>query len=617
MALDPDSPVRADLPDDWPVCTVPMMFRHAVAQRTDATALMYKDYGIWQQVSWREYGAQAASIGLGLIELGLVPGECVAILAETRHEWLYADMAILGAGGVSVGLYPTSSRQQIEYVLNDCAARIVLVENDEQLDKLLDAGAALAHVGHIIVMDMDGLKNFHDDRVRSLAALGELGAARSQADHDAWTRACAIARPEDDAILVYTSGTTGPPKGARITHRNLAFQLWAWQDVAPTAAGDETLAFLPLCHIAERLMTAIRPLGFGGVVNFAESPDAVLENLREVQPTVFLAVPRIWEKLYSIAELARADATPLQRWIYRTALQVGERVARHTLAERPVPWVLALAHKLAGWAVLNNARRMLGLGRCRSAGSGAAPIAPEVIRWYLALGVSLRELYGQTECGGIATTTRGVAPGTVGPPVQGVALRIAADGEILIQSPGVFAGYRNQPERTAEALPGKGDWLHTGDLGRIDGAGSLHITDRKSDVMITSGGKNITPSEIENKLKFSPYVTDAIVIGEGRKFLSCLVMIDHDNVAKYVQDRRIPFTDYASLTRLSQVRALIDVEIATVNAALNGVETIKQFALIDVLLSAEDEEMTPTLKLRRKFVNQKYHATIEAMYRGT
>ena len=606
-----------DLPAAWQDCTVPKMFAWAVARRAGRTALMYKDYGIWQRVTWTEYGDRAAAVGLGLAALGVAAGDCVAILAQTRHEWLYADMGVQGVGAIAVGLYPTSSREQVEYILSDCEARVVVVEDDEQLDKVLGCLARLPRLHKIVVIELEGLKDFDHPAVMGFDAMSALGAERHRADPGAWVRACALARPPDDAILVYTSGTTGPPKGARLTHRNLAYQIWAWQGVAPTGANDQTLAFLPLCHVAERVMTALRPLAFEGVVNFTERADSVLENLREVQPTVFIAVPRIWEKLYSTAAMALADATGLQRWVYRQATRVGAAVAQRRLERRPVPLPLRMLRRVADWAALGNTRRMLGLGRCRLIGSGAAPISPEVIRWYLGLGIDMIEMYGQTECSGVATVypPGAIALNSVGSAVSGTELRIAPDGEVLIRGPGVFPGYRNRPEKTAEAL--REGWLHTGDIGALDADGTLRLSDRKSDILITSGGKNITPTEIENKLKFSSYITDAVVIGDGRSYLTCLVMIDHDNVAKYAQDQRIPFSDYASLTRLKQVRELIATQIESANAGLNSVETIKKFALIDVQLGAEDEEMTPTLKLKRKYVAQKYGAAIEAMYRGS
>ena len=605
------------LPAPWQQCTVPKMFAHAVASRGARTALMYKGGGIWQQVWWREYGERARQVGLALADMGVRHGDRVAILSETRHEWLFIDMAVQWLGAVAVGLYPTSSPDQVEYVIDDCAARVVFVENEEQLDKILERLDRLPALERVVVIDMDGLHGFSHDRVGAYEKLVAFGAELAIADQQAWERLLPTAQPEDDAIIVYTSGTTGAPKGARITHANLAFQMDAWQDVAPTGPGDHTLAFLPLCHAAERLMTAIRPLAYEGVVNFAENPGTVFENMREVSPTVFLGVPRIWEKLYSNVMIALREATPLQRWAYRRAIAVGEAVADCKLARRPVsPW-LALRRRIAEWTVLGNTRRMLGLDRCRLAGTGAAPISPEAIRWYLALGVDMLELYGQTECTGVATSTRtrDFEPGTVGYPVRGTELRIADDGEILVRSPGVFAGYRNKPDKTAEAL--RDGWLHTGDVGTLDAKGCLRITDRKSDIMITSGGKNITPSEIENKLKFSPYVTDAVVIADRRPYVTCLIMIDQDNVGKFALEKRLPFTDYGSLTRLPDVRKLIAAEVERANASLNNVESVKKFELLDVLLTAEDEEMTPTLKLRRRFVYQKYGGLIEGMYRGS
>jgi long-chain acyl-CoA synthetase len=384
--------------------------------------------------------------------------------------------------------------------------------------------------------------------------------------------------------------------------------------MAPTTDRDDTLAFLPLCHMAERMMTALRPLGYCGVVHFAESPDAVLENLREVSPTVFFAVPRIWEKLHSLVTMTLQDATPLQRWAFARATAVAYAVADRKMAGRRVPPWLGAAYALAEFLVLRNTKRLLGLARARLIGSGAAPISPEVMRWYVALGIPIFEIYGQTECSGIATFYRPeeYALGTVGRPLAGTELRLAEDGEIVLRGEHVFQGYLNKPDKTADAI--RDGWLHTGDIGAFTANGLLKITDRKSDIIITSGGKNITPSEIENRLKFSPYVTDAIVIGDGRNYLTALVMIDQENVTKYAQTKRVPFTDYASLTRAPAIHELIWSEVQKVNAGLANVERIRKIHLLDILLTAEDEEMTPTLKLRRKFVNQKYKTEIEAMY---
>ncbi len=594
--------------------TVAKLFRHTVAARGGRAAMAHKDLGLWQKVTWAQYGAHARHTGLGLAALGLAPRDVAGILADTIPEWLWTDMGIVGLGAVSVGLYPTSSREQVEYIVNDSGARFLFVEDEEQLDKALERRTHMPRLERVIVYDTTGLKRLDDPLVMSYADLLALGRSEDASGPARWDRFVDATAPEDRAILVYTSGTTGPPKGAILSHRNLVFAIERWGEMAPTADSDDTVAFLPLCHMAERMMTAMRPLAYGGVVHFAESPDAVLETLREVSPTVFFAVPRIWEKLHSLVAMTLQDATPLQRFIFARASSVAYAVADCRMARRAPSLWLTLAYRLADLLVLRNTRRLLGLGRARLIGSGAAPISRDIMRWYVALGIPMFEIYGQTECSGIATFYRPneYALGTVGRPLSGTEIRLAADGEILIRGEHVFAGYLNKPDKTAEAI--RDGWLYTGDVGAVTAGGLLKITDRKSDIIITSGGKNVTPSEIENRLKFSPYICDAIVIGDGRKYLTALVMIDQDNVTKYAQTRRIPFTDYASLTRAPQIHDLIRDEVEKINRALSNVERIRKIHLIELLLTAEDEEMTPTLKLRRKFVNEKYRNEIEAMY---
>lgn len=596
--------------------TVAKLFRHTAAARGERVALMHKDYGVWQATTWRGYAEQTRHTGLGLAALGLRPREVAAILAETIPEWLFTDMGIMGTGAVSVGLYPTSSREQVEYIVNDSGARFLFVEDEEQLDKVLERRQRMPRLERVVVYDTTGLKRFSDPLVMSYDELLALGRAEAERAPDAWDALVDATRPEDRAILVYTSGTTGPPKGAVLSHANLVFAIDRWGEMAPTHDGDDTLAFLPLCHMAERMMTAMRPLAYGGVVHFAESPETVLENLREVSPTVFFAVPRIWEKLHSLVTMTLQDATPLQRALYGRASAVAHAVADRRMAGKPVPFGLRALYALAELAILRNTKRLLGLSRARLIGSGAAPISQDIMRWYVALGIPIFEIYGQTECSGIATFYRPeeFALGTVGKPLSGTEVRLSAEQEIVIRGPHVFQGYLNKPERTAEAI--RDGWLHTGDVGAFTPEGRLKIVDRKSDIIITSGGKNITPSEIENRLKFSPYVTDAIVIGDRRNYLTALVMIDQENVTKYAQTNRIPFTDYASLTRAPAIKDLVWAEVEKVNKQLANVERIRKVHLLDILLTAEDEEMTPTLKLRRKFVNEKYKKEIEAMYGG-
>ena len=423
--------------------------------------------------------------------------------------------------------------------------------------------------------------------------------------------------PNDVAVLVYTSGTTGKPKGAMLTHRNLCSSLagstHALFEGLPF--GGERVAFLPLCHIAERLIGEYVPIHRRSTVNFVENPETVFENLREVQPMVFFAVPRVWEKVYSTVAIAVKEAGKLQQAAYGWAVGVGLERVKHIEARTEPGAGLKLRYWLARTLVLNNVRRMVGLDRVQLAMTGAAPISPELIRWYLALGIPLREGWGMTETtgGGTINPVDASKPGSIGMPGPGVEMRISEQGEILMRGPSVFSGYLNLPEKTAEALDADG-WLHTGDVGRVDEDGYFYITDRMKDIIITAGGKNVTPSEWENQLKFSPYVTDAVVIGDKRPFLSCLVMIDEENVAQWAQERDVHFSDFKSLCRAPEVVALIGEQIAKVNKEFARVEQIREFRLIEQRLTAEDEELTPTMKLKRALVNKKYAAMIDAMY---
>jgi len=597
--------------------TVAKMFETVVRERDAKIAMTHKEHGIWKSISWAEYGRMARLAGLGLCALGMKPGDLVTILSESIPEWLFADMGVLGAGGISVGIYPTSSRDQVAYILNDSGAVYLFVEDEEQLDKYLERRDQLAGIRKVIVFDMEGLRTFRDPMVMSFDELLALGQTHGKANPRLWEQRVASSDPDRAAIFVYTSGTTGPPKGAMLSHRNILFAIERFAEAVETTDEDQTLAFLPLCHMAERTMTAFRPLGYGGIVNFAESPDTVLENLREISPTVFFAVPRIWEKLHSLVVVTLMDATRLEQFVYKQAMKIGYAVAEKKLDHEEAPAWLRALHWLVSVTVLRNVKKLTGLDQARLIGSGAAPISPDVLRWFIALGIPMIELYGQTECSGLATTMspNDIKLGTVGKPLQETEVKISPEGEILVRGPHVFLGYHNKPERTRDAIDDEG-WLHTGDIGMIDNQGFLKITDRKSDIIITSGGKNITPTEIENKIKFSPFVTDAVVIGDRRNFLTCLVMIDHDNVAKFAQDKKINFTDYKSLTNLPEVKSLIWSEVEKVNGRLSNVETIKKIRLLDVLLTAEDEEMTPTLKLRRKYVNEKYGDLINQMYRA-
>jgi long-chain acyl-CoA synthetase len=593
--------------------TIPKLFWHQVKARDARTAFREKELGIWRATSWHDYGERARAVGMGLVKLGLQRGDVVSILAETVPEWLYADMGTMGAGGVSNGIYPTDSAKQVEYIVNDSRSRFLFVENEEQLDKFIDIRERCPTLVKAFVFDMEGLADFKDPMVMPFDELLALGRAHDAASPGAWEKLVAGSKADELALLVYTSGTTGPPKGAMLSHRNVIFQISNADAFIPMGSDDEQLAFLPLCHVAERTFTAFLPLRSGAIANFAESVETVPENIREVAPTSFFAVPRIWERFYSSIAIRMKEATWLGRTAYGWAIGVGLKVAETELAgDRPSAGLKA-AHRVADFLVLDNIKRAIGMHRVRFAGTGAAPIAPDLIKWYRALGVDMREVYGQTENCGLATGMPDrIKLGTVGVTAPRTETRISPEGEILLKGPHVFMGYLNQPDKTAETL--RDGWLHTGDVGTMDNEGYLKITDRMKDIIITAGGKNITPSEIENQLKFSPYISDAVVVGDKRKFLTCLIMIDYDNVAKHAQDSNVPFTDFTSLCRAREVNDLIWAEIERVNQNFARVETIKKFRLIEQQLTAEDDEVTPTMKLKRKFVNEKYKAMIDGMY---
>lgn len=595
--------------------TIARSFLRAAEVRGDRPAIREKKFGIWQPTSWREWLQISKEIAYGLRAIGFMPGDVASIVANAVPEWIYADMGILCAGGVSSGIYPTDAPAQVEYLVNDSTTRVIFAEDEEQLDKILVCRARCPSLQRIVVFDMEGLSGFSDEMVMSLDEFRALGRNHMVGREALWQEMIDSRSAGDLAILVYTSGTTGPPKGAMHANRSVTHQMRHANDFIPAREGEERLLFLPLCHVAERVGGYYISVALGSVMNFAESPETVPDNLREVQPTVFLAVPRIWEKFYSAITIALKDATPLQQWVYRRAIGIGYRMVDYRIEGRAPPLALRIANRIAYQLAFRNIRRMIGLDRCRIAFTGAAPIAPDLIRWYLALGIDIHEVYGQTENCGVATMMPGerIKLGSVGTAVPWGEVALSPDGEILIKGDFLFMGYLNQPEKTAETIDQRG-WLHTGDVGTIDNEGFVRITDRMKDIIITSGGKNITPSEIENQLKFSPYISDAVVIGDKRPYLTCLVMIDQENVEKFAQDHDIPFTNYASLCRATEIQDLIWGEIEAVNGNFARVETVKKFYLIERQLTPEDEELTPTMKLKRNFVNKRYDAEIEAMY---
>ncbi|GIL01421.1 MAG: fatty-acid--CoA ligase [Alphaproteobacteria bacterium] len=600
----------------WLGCdTMARLFRHQCRRYGSRTAHREKDLGIWKSYSWDDYWRHAEWIANALIELGLKRDDVVSILSEDNKEWLYFDMATTCAGGIPNGVYTTDAAAQLAYLVNDSGSKFLVVEDDEQLDKFLEARADMPDLVKVIVLEREGLRDFRDDKVMFLDELYALGKAQTEAHPGRFDAEIDKSRPDDVRMLIYTSGTTGKPKGAMITHANIIYQINALDQVLPALETDEQLCFLPLCHVLERLFSVETQLAAGSTVNFAESPETVFDNLREVSPHIFVAVPRLWEKVFSRLQIMRKEATPIGRWALDRAVAAGARRAQYAITGARAPASIELAYRVWDALVLANLRRMIGMDRARRATTGAAPISPELLRWFWAIGVPLFEGFGQTESSGVATVNHPGhnKVGTIGRTLPGAETRIGPDGEIQLRGPHVFKGYWKNPEKTAETVLPDG-WLRTGDVGRMDNEGYFTITGRIRDIIITAGGKNITPAEIESALKFSPYIADAVVIGDKRKYLSCLIMIDQENVENFAQEHRVPFNDFASLCAAPEVVQLIGEEVEKVNKQFARVEQIKAFRLINILLTAEDEELTPTMKLKRSFVEQKHKALIDSMY---
>jgi long-chain acyl-CoA synthetase len=593
--------------------TLPKLFLKKTAERGDRIAMREKDFGIWQSYSWHDYRERACEIAHGLLALGLLRGDVASIQSEDCREWLWADLGILLAGGVVNGIYPTYQTRQVEHALTDSSCRFLFVEDEEQLDKFLEIEKQLPLVEKVYVFDWRGLRDFKHSKVANIEDLYALGRGFGAQNVDLIEQIAEQGSGDDLAALVYTSGTTGLPKGAMLSQRYIIFQTLMAPDYLRLTAEDEILTYLPLCHIAERVFSGWLPIAHGATINFAESPETIAQNLQELSPTYMFAVPRVWEKFYSRITTAMSEATWLGRKAYDVAMAVGLRRADRLIAGQLPTLADKIGYGIADRLVFRNIKKILGLNRARSAASGAAPISPSLLRWFLAIGIPIDELWGQTELGIITACRKGVFRfGTVGPAMPGSEIRIADNGEIIARSGGQFSGYLNLPGKTAETIVD--GWIHTGDVGELDAEGNLSITDRLKDIIITAGGKNITPSVMENELKFSPYISDAVIIGDKRKFLSCLIMIDQENVEHYAQTHSVPFTDYRSLCARREIVALIDAEVTRVNAAFSSVEQVKKFRLIDVLLTAEDEELTPTMKLKRSYVSEKYSDLVDTMY---
>jgi long-chain acyl-CoA synthetase len=594
--------------------TLPRVFLDRVALCGDEVALREKDFGIWQSISWNQFLFHVKHFALGLVELGFVRGDHLAIISENCKEWLYADLACISLGGVTLGVYPTSPYPEVKYVVYHSDSVIILCEDQEQTDKILEVMDELPMVKKIIVKDMKGMRKYKNDMIISFQEVEDLGRELSEISPDLFLEEVKKGEPEDICIMIYTSGTTGPPKGAMVNHRNVEAAAWAAAQAMEVTPKDTIVSYLPLCHVAEQIFSLYLPLFVGNTVNFAESIATIQNDLREMAPTLFLGVPRIWEKLHSSITINIQDSSRLKQWVFNRSMAIGYKVAQDRLAGKKINGALQLSWWAAYWLIFRALQNYVGLRKSRLSLSAAAKVSPEELLFFHALGVSVKEGYGMTECTGLSFIHMGndIKLGTVGKPVSCIEYKLAPDGELMKKGDSIFMGYYKNPEATAKTIIN--GWLMTEDIAKVDDDGHVSIVDRKKDILITSGGKNIAPSLIENELKVSPYIKEAIVLGDGRKFISALIQIEFENVGKWASNQQISYTTFKSLSMMPEVESLIQKAVDTVNAKFARVENIRKFLLLTKELDHDDDEMTATMKVRRATIYKKFAREIEMIY---
>lgn len=600
--------------------TLPHLLTDQATKTPNRTAIREKILGRWRETDWAGYLQRVQHFARGLEAEGFGRGDILAIASEDTAEWVIADLAAQALGGITAGIYPTSPWPEIRHVLENSRARFVVCGDQEQVDKVIDAAAAgLPALECIICVDMRGLRSYQEPRLRAFAEISAAGAA--QKNDSWWQQKLAACTANDVCIIVYTSGTTGAPKGAQITHANL---LHSADEMAKlyelTAENYEVLCYLPLCHIAERVMSMSLHLRTGGVVSFAESIDTVQSNIREIAPTVFLGVPRIWEKQRLSVLIRLKEARRFQARLFDHCYgRVHGRLSRAPVDPRTgaaVPGSLLV--RLESWLyrqiVFRPVTRHLGIDRTRVRMCGAASVSPETLRFFEVLGLPIYQAYGATEFGiSFVQGPHQRTSGCSGKPLPGISFRLRPDGELQVRSPTVFAGYLHNDEATRSSYDAEG-WLNSGDIIELAENGEIRVVDRKKSIIVTSGGKNIAPSEIEDALKESLFIREAILLGEARHFVSALIQVDLESVGKWAQEQGLSYTGYASLSRLPEVRTLIAKEVDRVNARFSRVENVRKFVILSKELDHDDGELTATQKVRRSHIEKNFAAEIAQIY---
>ena len=574
-----------------------------------------KQFGIWNEISYGQFWTEVNYVGCALNFFGVGKTDKVAIHSENRPEWLISDIGTQSIGSISVGLYPTNPPSEVKYLLGHSESQILFAEDQEQVDKALEVLDDLPKLKKIIYFEEKGLFRYKSEKLMKWEEFLQIGKNEYEKDRDFVNSRIDEIKSDDIALMIYTSGTTGPPKGSMLSHGNLEWVSSIIPDISftPGINNPEYLSYLPLCHVFGRLVDEIIGINTIGTINFAESIDTVQQDLAEIQPSIFPAVPRILERMHAGTLVRMKDATKLKQLLFKVASYLGNITAKRRL-ENPNDFIAKITNFLAQMIAFRSLRKKLGLLNIDNAVSGAAPISPEILRFFMSLGVPIYEGYGMTENSAIATgnTPDKVKLGTVGTPQAGTELKLAEDGEILVRHPGVFKGYYKNEEATKEVIDNEG-WLYTGDVGEYDGE-FLKIVDRKKDIIITKGGKNVSPSEIENNVKTSPFIKEAIVIGDDRKFLSVLIGIEYDIVSNWALRKNIPHTTYRNLSENEEVQNLIWEEIKKANELTSSLQ-IRKFRMITKELDHEDGDLTATQKAKRNVIMEKFSDLIEDMYK--
>jgi len=583
-------------------------------------AMREKDYGIWQPITWAEYIAQARLIALGLASLGFERGDKVAIIGDNRPELYWAVLATQMLGGVPVPLYQDSIEKEMEYIVDHAEARFAIVEDQEQVDKLLHVRARCPRLERVVYDDARGMRGYSDPALMSLAELQEAGRKFEIGHPSCCDDAVAAGRGDDVAIICYTSGTTGVPKGAMLTHDNLIVTARNAASADGLREDEEILSYLPMAWVGDHVFSYAQAIVVGFSINCPESAATVLSDLREIGPTYFFAPPRIWESILTTVLVRIEDCARPKRAVVRFFLNLAQDLERARLSGRPVSTWRRLLYPLGQLLVYGPLRDNLGMRRVRRAYTAGEAIGPEIFVFFRGLGINVKELYGQTEASVFVTIERDgdVRLDSVGTPIPGVELKISPDGEVLYRSPGVFRGYYKNPDATRDVLLDDG-WMRSGDAGFLDPAGHLKIIDRAKDVSRLAGGTIFAPKYVENKLKFSPYIKEAVCIGQARPYVTALINIDLTAVGNWAERRSIAYTSYTDLSQKPEVYDLVQQEVERVNRSLLEDEVLKgaqihKFLILHKELDPDDEEITRTRKVRRGYIAQKYAALIDALY---